>query len=295
MLRKLLDSLARQELSPGLRFRVIVVDNDDERSAEPVVAVLRESGLELLYDAEPIQNISLARNRGFSHVSADADFIATIDDDAQASPRWLATLVETAQAYQADVVFGAVRRVLPSETPPQIAGSGVFDLYNPPTGSTEWLVFNTANSLLRRRAATHRPVPFRPDYGRTGGEDTELFHSLQQAGFKIVWCREAQVDESVSPDRVNLRWILRRSFREGVTYYKVYRRWILSARTPFPLRWLSFAWWLLRAAARITVLSIRGLGSLEARSGAVAALKAAAFHCGIAARTLGVRYEPHHN
>src|SRR5690606_23228060 len=147
------------------------------------------------------------------HSRHDASYIATIDDDAEAPAHWLTTMLDTARRHDAAIVFGAVRRKLPPDAPDHIVRSGVFQLHNPPTGSTEWLVYNTANALLRREAALWRPGPFRPDYGRTGGEDTELFFSLRQAGHKIVWCREAEVNETVSPERVSLRWLLPRSFR----------------------------------------------------------------------------------
>lgn len=294
LLRRLLDSLAAQQLPENLRFRVIVVDNDDERSAEPVVAASLESGLDILYANEPERNIASARNRSFALTSSEAGYIATIDDDAAAPPQWLDTMVRTARDYRADVVLGAVRRVLPPDAAKYLLESGVFDMYNPPTGSTEWLVYNTANALLRRETAMGRPGPFRVDYGLTGGEDTELFHSLATADAKIVWCREAQVDEVVLPERVRLSWILPRSFREGVTYYKVYQRWTLSAETPFPWRWLSFAAWAARRTAEAALLALAGIVSPRRRALAAAALKDLAFNCGIAARTLGIGYEPRH-
>lgn len=294
MLQALLNSLAAQQLSASLRFRLIVVDNDDERSAEPVAAAFRDAGLEIVYCSEPERNIALARNRGFGLTSSEAAYIATIDDDAVASPRWLATMVQAARDYEADVVLGAVRRVLPHDSPRYLVESGVFQMYNPPTGSTEWLVYNTANALLRREIALQRPGPFRLDHGLTGGEDTELFHSLSKAGARIVWCREAQVDETVLPERVRLGWIIPRTFREGVTYYKVFQRWTLSSHTPFPWRWLSFVAWSSKRVIEITFHTLTGLLSRRHWGLAAAKLKDLVFNTGIAARTAGIRFEPRH-
>jgi succinoglycan biosynthesis protein ExoM len=294
MLRALLTSLLQQELPPGLSLRAIVVDNDAERSSEPVVEELRALGLEIEYAVEPQRNVSLARNRGVTMTSPAAEFLATIDDDAVASPHWLATLVSAARHYEAHVVLGAVHRVLPPDAPAHLVDSGAYQLYNPPTGSTEWLVYNTANALLRREVALRRPGPFRPDYGLTGGEDTELFHFLKQGGCRIVWSREAQVNETMPPERLRLRWLLPRSFREGVTYYKVFRRWTLSAATPFPWRWFSFTWWCSRKIVKLVALTAAGVASPPAKARAVAESKDLAFNLGIAARTAGLRYEPKH-
>jgi|GEM_PF-1545923 len=293
MLGALLDSLAAQRL-PGVDLRVIVVDNDADRSGESVVEERRASGLNLVYENEPERNIAAARNRSFHASRTNAEFLATIDDDAVAPPDWLATMLAAARSYEADVVFGAVRRVLPPDTAPSIRHSGVFELYNPPTGSTEWLVYNTANALLRRRVALGRPGPFREEYGLCGGEDTELFHSLSQQGARIIWCREAEVAETVLPERVRLGWILPRSFREGVTYYEIYRRWTLSSHTPFPLRWLSFGWWVFRQSLGVFRDSLLGVIDERRRGLVVAALKQLAFNCGIAARTAGFSYRPPH-
>ncbi len=292
MLGDLLDSLAAQRLD-DVDLRVIVVDNDADRSAEPVVES-RRAALALVYENEPERNIASARNRGFHASRDDAEFLATIDDDAVAPPDWLMTMLAAARDYDADVVFGAVRRVLPPDASPAIRDSGVFELYNPPTGSTEWLVYNTANALLRRRVALGRPGPFQVSYGLSGGEDTELFHTLAAEGKKIIWCREAEVAETVLPDRVRLGWILPRSFREGVTYYEIYRRWTLNSSTPFPLRWLAFAWWAAKRSLGILRDTTLGVIDPRRRGMVVAGLKDLAFNCGIAARTAGVSYRPEH-
>jgi glycosyltransferase involved in cell wall biosynthesis len=52
------------------------------------------------------------------------DLIAFLDDDEEASPGWLAALIETQRRYDADVVFGPVRARAPVLTPaPAISGT----------------------------------------------------------------------------------------------------------------------------------------------------------------------------
>ena len=206
----LLESLSKQRVASDVDYRILVVENDAAGESKPVVEGFQRRGLPVLYDCEPRTNISLARNRAVSN--SDAEWIATIDDDAIADPDWLQSLLNAAQTYQADGVFGAVERRLPSDTPRFLRDSGAFQLPNPPTGTTKNLVYNTINALFRRRLIAGRPQPFDPAFGLTGGEDTDLFFRLAGEGAQFVWCREAYVVETVFPDRANLRWLLRRAF-----------------------------------------------------------------------------------
>lgn len=92
LLKKLLLSLVGQETGGEFSFSIIVTDNDAQRSAEPVVRELNASGQKIIYAVEPEQNISLARNKSLSF--ATGDYIATIDDDEYADPRWLLNCIE---------------------------------------------------------------------------------------------------------------------------------------------------------------------------------------------------------
>lgn len=295
LLRRLLTALGRQQTPAWLRFRVIVVDNDAERSAGPAIEAARAAGLDILDDVEPERNISLARNRAWGLSGPDTDFVASIDDDCIPPPEWLWTLVEAVDSLQADVVLGPVHRILPMDAPAHIRDSGVFEDYNPPTGATEWLVFSTANALVRRSVAMAQTGPFRPDLGLTGGEDTDFFQRLALAGAAIVWCREAGVEETVAADRLRIGWIAPRSFRAGSTYFEVFRRWTLKSHWPLPQRLLWFAGWCCLRFASIAGHAFGGLFRAKHRARATVLLKDLAFNAGIAARSVGVTFRPRHS
>ena len=79
LLKRLLETLEKQE-TDGFTFSVVVADNDEGRSAEPVVLEFSaQSAIPVTYCMESEQNISLARNRAIANASGD--FIAFIDDD----------------------------------------------------------------------------------------------------------------------------------------------------------------------------------------------------------------------
>ena len=191
LLRKLLLSLVAQETGGEFTFSIIVADNDAQRSAEPVVRKLNASDRNIIYTVEPVQNISLARNKTLSF--ATGDYIATIDDDEYADPRWLFNLYQTMLAYGADVAFGPVVPDFHANTPNYIRNSRAFRLPNPPTGSAENYAPSTNNSLFRRALVQHMVVPFDPGFGRTGGGDTAFIETIRKQGHRCVWCREALV------------------------------------------------------------------------------------------------------
>ncbi len=213
LLARLLDSLVVQETRGQFTFRIIVIDNDARRSAEAVVRSFAAQAADIVYDVEPEQSISLARNRGFAH--AAGEYIATIDDDEYADPEWLATLFDALTRYEADVVFGPAIPVFLPDTPEFIKYCGTFTLPSPPTGSTENYAYHTANAFLRRAVVESTPGPFDPSLGLTGGEDTAFFDGLRRKQCKLVWCREARVFAPIPRERATLRWIAKRDFRYG--------------------------------------------------------------------------------
>lgn len=213
LLAKLLRSLVAQETDGVIQPRIVVADNDAERSAEPVVRRFAAAGADVRYGVEPRQSVSLARNKALS--IATADLVATTDDDLYADPRWLVTLYRAMTAHGAEVVHGPVVPEFAPGTPAWIRDCPIFNRPNPETGATEGYVYTTANALFRRQLVAGLAEPFDPRFGRTGGEDSVFFNALRDRGARMIWCREARINGPVPAARANLKWILRRRFRYG--------------------------------------------------------------------------------
>ncbi|TIM16944.1 MAG: glycosyltransferase family 2 protein, partial [Mesorhizobium sp.] len=98
----------RPELADTLRSldaMEMPADNDDTPTARDLVAALsRELTVPIHYRHAPARNISIARNACLD--ASTADFVAFIDDDETATPRWLAELVAMAQQSVVAVVLG---------------------------------------------------------------------------------------------------------------------------------------------------------------------------------------------
>lgn len=216
LLSNLLTSIARQTLD-GIRLRIIVIDNDQEQSAHSVVKAFKgRNKIELIYDVEPQKNIALARNRALQHVTAE--YLVFVDDDETVSRTWLSALLKSLTKYSADVAFGPVTCILPANAPTW--AERLFKRAHYQTG--EQVSFGGAgNVMMRRRILKDLTAYFNPDFGLTGGEDTEFFYRLHLMNKRLIWCDEAAVDEYVPMARVSLQWIRMRGYRSGQTYNRI--------------------------------------------------------------------------
>lgn len=211
-----LRSLAKLATKPEWKIRVIVADNDETPSAQSLVeTVAREYGLALRYIHAPARNISVARNACLD--VAEAPYLAFLDDDEIAAPGWLLALMAEMKRSGADAVLGPVQALYPPDAPRWLR-TGDFHSTKPVLVHGRILTGYTCNVLLRREAPAVRDRRFRTELGRTGGEDTEFFTGLSQAGGVISYAAEAVLMETVEPARLNFRWLLRRRFRAGQTH-----------------------------------------------------------------------------
>ena len=230
-----LASIGQLQLPPDIKLEIIVVDNDEQGSGRER-ALSASQPWPLHYRQAQGNNISVARNKTIA--TAQGEWLAFIDDDEVADPYWLAELLKTAQQYQADAVFGHVRYTYPTNAPNWIRDSGVFDKRHMPTG-TIVTSGSTGSTLLRHQAITDSALLFNQEYGQTGGEDADLFYRLHCQGYKLVRCAEALVSEEVTPQRLTLTYLVKKSIRIGESYTR-YR--------------FSHASWLQRQLYLVTVL-----------------------------------------
>lgn len=97
-----LESLRAQTVGAN-NFRVIFIDN---ASSDDTSKVVRENSYGLNLDAygEERKGLNWARNQGYAH--AKAEYVAHIDADAKADPRWLENIERVIQQKHPDVCGG---------------------------------------------------------------------------------------------------------------------------------------------------------------------------------------------
>jgi GT2 family glycosyltransferase len=203
---------------------VVLVDNDAQGSAYAVYEdMARRAKFPLSYYIEPRRGISYARNKAIGCVEDDAEFVAFIDDDEVPIPTWLDELLNVQMLYEADVVSGPVLPKFDFQVPPWILQGGFFDPTRYPTGHLITVAY-TNNVLVRFRVFKEIGQGFDERLALSGGEDDHFFLRAYRAGYKMVWADEAIVHEWVFASRVNVRWILQRSYRHGnaITFCDIY-------------------------------------------------------------------------
>ncbi|BCG91362.1 glycosyltransferase [Mesorhizobium sp. 131-2-1] len=211
-----LRSIAAMDRPPGFEVGVVVADNDDQPSAQPLVkALAQELKLPIRYRHAPARNISIARNACLD--ASVSDLVAFIDDDETASVRWLAELVATAEASGATAVLGPVRAHYRQDAPAWMR-KGDFHSTLPVWVRGEIRTGYTCNVLLRTGEASLRGRRFSLARGQTGGEDTEFFDGMVRDGGSIAFSPDALVEEVVPHARAAFDWLRRRRFRFGQTH-----------------------------------------------------------------------------
>jgi hypothetical protein len=86
------------------------------------------------------------------------------------------------------------------------------------------MIYGTGNCLITRRVFEGLAnASFDAAFNFLGGGDTEFFTRCRKAGFKFYWCHEASINEQVTPNRLTLGWVLRRSIATGVINYRIDR------------------------------------------------------------------------
>lgn len=201
MLQACIDSLVAQQLADDWQVEVCVVENDKTPNSRGVVeAVPAASPVKVHYYQEPRRGIPFARNKTLEVGLANGyDWIVLIDDDERADPTWLAALMRTAIDHGADVVSGPVRRSY--EAPPPkwwkllkpIIGPAGMPLDEAPTN----------NTLLSTRLIRPDGANLRFAEALTFGyEDIDFFSRAHKLGYRIVWCPDAFVEETIPASRV---------------------------------------------------------------------------------------------
>ncbi len=281
MLMACLESLRRLEVPTDVRVELLVVDNDPEGSARPVLAALGE-GARVHYVLESQRGLSSVRNRILQECRGrGAAWLAGIDDDEIAMPDWLQELWQAQRRHAADIVSGPVVRVRWGEVIPDAAivqaRQGRADGHSPRRVAS-------GNALLRIAVLGEPPQRFDAGLNLSGGEDHEFFERLRSRGARAVWAARAVAVEWLPPARQGLRYTLWRHFSDGASG-------VARARARDPA-WRVSGRYGLKAAGKLggALLALLKLPLRPRRAGVDAAIRLANA-LGLLAGLLGFRVE----
>ena len=206
---------ALRQIGVDAKVELVVVDNDAVPSAQAQVeALAKDAPFPVIYVHEPNSGVANARNAALARASGE--LIAFLDDDEEASPHWLAALLEVQRAFDADVVFGPVRGRAPDGPVRHRAYlEHFFSRLGPDKPGLIDDPYGCGDSLVRRAALPHPTRPFSTTRNKTGGEDDLLFQGMKAAGARFAWAPDAFVWEDPAPERLTLRYALSRAYGYG--------------------------------------------------------------------------------
>jgi len=216
MLKKTLQSFQGLQLPDNSRVCLLVVDNNENRSAEAIFQqVASILSIDSIYVCEPERGIIAMRNRAVEEaINLQAQYMAFIDDDEEVFDQWLVIMFEALLQYHADVAVAGVNRVLPADTPQWVIKGRYFERPHFPTG-TPRTAASTSNVLFKLKICKEWGLRFHPALRWCGSSDTFLFNQAYEKGAKIIWVKEGAIQEEIPESRANLSWILKRSFRHA--------------------------------------------------------------------------------
>lgn len=214
LLERLLTSIREQQTFGEFNISVLVVDNDREGSARDTVRKFGRGRMHVCYENEPVQNISLARNRAV--LLSRGEYVAFVDDDEFPQRYWLYNHFQMIKKTGADGVLGPVIPHFESGAPEWLIKSRICVRPSYPSGTLlKASQTRSGNVFFDRNVFTTTGLLFDPSYGLTGGEDTDFFRRAVKCGLKFVWCQEASVYETVPEERWKRTYYVKRALMRG--------------------------------------------------------------------------------
>ena len=243
-LQRALASVAAQEGLEGFELDVVVVDNSPDGSSLSRMAPMWPS---VRFLHEPRPGVANARNAGVA--AARGRWIAFLDDDEEASPRWIASLLAAAKSSGADAIFGPIEGRAEGEA--EIGGffpyfSRAIEAPDGADITAMSAILGTNNSMFDRERCLDGGATFDPTLNESGGEDSLLLQKLKLRGRRFAWASHARVIEWAPPRRLNWAYVRKRKFLSG--QIRVFVQHMAS-----PGRWDVVAGWMAVGLAQFLI------------------------------------------
>lgn len=223
LLELALKSLVNQSADKEL-FNILVVDNNSQDETKAIVDKYREMFDNVDYVLETKQGAGHARNCGYQN--SEAEYIAYMDDDAQADKLWIEKAIEVIDNFSPDLFGGPIFPFYLSPKP-----DWFLDKYEErhTENSSGWFngVFSGANMFVKKELFTESngfPTHVGMKGGGLGyGEETALIARFRDEGKKLYFSKELVVTHLVPDLKKSLAYWLYSEYKagkEGVLLYK---------------------------------------------------------------------------
>lgn len=277
-LDRCLESLVNQDADPS-RFEVLVVDNNSYDGTAAHIARWLHAQPNFRYVLEPVQGLSVARNRGARE--ARAPYLTYVDDDALVPAAFVTRLCEVINRHDPDIIGGPIFPYYTSSKPRWFRDRYEIRQYSDASGFSMSCGVSGSNFTIRRELV-EQLGGFDVALGMKGeqqrfGEERALLLAYRRriplAQQRVFYAVECPVLHWVAPHKLRFLYMVRRQFEGGLMNVRIANRatTTLEAVTEF-----GRAPW---AAARYVLRRFREHGIW--RTDYVEILLYASFHAGV--------------
>jgi succinoglycan biosynthesis protein ExoM len=222
LLKKLVRSISKCNIDASLikDFTMIVVDNDEGKTAMPAINELKEEldsfANKITYVNYPLKGLANVRNELIRNaLLLNPDYITFVDDDEYVSPEWLNELVKTITVNKADIVLGPVVSIIDNKVPGYV--SCWHERQNYPN-NTKLEFIRSGNLIIDTKSFLEKNVWFDTRFNTTGAEDVFFGSQMLKKGAKIYWAANAVAYEPVPESRTNLKWLMKRKYNGAANF-----------------------------------------------------------------------------
>jgi len=210
---------------PHSKFELIIVDNSTDLAAQQNFQDGMDFSCPSNYIVEGTPGLSRARNIGAR--AAKGRFVAYMDDDAQADPRWVESIISAFESGTGiGIVGGPVAPIWLISRPVWLHAhlEGYLTIVN--RGPTrkflephEWLA---GTNIAFRKDALIEAGLFNENLGRIGkillsNEELAVSDKIRSMGLSVLYDPEISMAHTVHVERLNHAWMRRRVFWQVIS------------------------------------------------------------------------------
>ena len=215
-----LKSINNLYLVSNIKINIIIVDNSTKNISFPLIKKLKKSyKFKIIQLNEKRRGVVYARNRCLNAArKINPKFICFFDDDCVVDRFWLKNVFKIIKFTKGKIVTGPQLPLISNSLKKSnlMNYSQFFEkTYKENIRKVYWAASN--NVFLEYNIIKKHKLLFDKTLNKFGmGEDQLFFSKLCNYGYKIYWSKTIKVFENIHEHRLNLKWLLTRSFRLGV-------------------------------------------------------------------------------
>ena len=216
------------EPRPFENYEVIVVDNASTDGTAAIAKARQAQSSRVRYIYEEKLGLSVARNTGAA--AANGQILAYLDDDAEASEGWLATLLDVFERNEKIAIAGGKVTLIwpPNAVPPRwlsddlSSSLGAYDLGDELVYIERPELTPRGLNYAVRKSFLETVNGFDTHLGRVGknllsNEEQQMTRLALADGWQVAYVPTALAAHNVAPARLKPGWFLSRSWWQGIS------------------------------------------------------------------------------